>query len=165
MVGRVLAHVGRGREQQQVAGGPAEARIPGVRGRAAGQRLRQPVSPGLARAPVVRGCRQLVGLVEDDQVVGFHIGVAERIEDACARQRVNRDDRKVARSSLERIAGLAARAGPCRRRHVRAGRDPERQAKERPQLPLPVAYQPCRRREQHAPDAPCESMSHTTARS
>ena len=167
MVGGVLPHVGRRGQQQEVAGGPAEAgvlgawgRVPGVwratgvRGRAAGQRLRQAVPPGLARAPVVCGGRQLVGLVEDDQVVGFDVGIAQRAEDAFARQRVDRDDRQVTRPSLERIAGRAARAGPGRRRHIRPSHDPERQAKERPQLPLPVADQPCRGRDQHATDPP-----------
>ncbi len=105
--------------------------------------------------------RQLVRFVEDDQVVGFHLGVAECAEDAFARQRVDRDDRQVARSSLERTAGLTACAGPGRRRHVRPAQDPERQAKERPQLSLPVADQPCRGRDQHATDAPArEHVAH-----
>ena len=96
VVREVLAHVRRGGQQQQVVAGPVE-RPAGVADRDARQRLGDPVAVGLADGEVGLAVRaELVGLVEDDQVVGLDAGLLEPGERALAGQGVDADDEPVA---------------------------------------------------------------------
>ena len=138
VIGRVLAHVRRCREQQQVPRRPPQAGEPAVGSRAAGQRLGQLVAPPLADAAALGGGAQLVRLVEHHQVVGSRGRCAQRRERPLAGQGVERHDGEVAVRPPERIPG--------------AGGDAEAEAKEGAQLALPVADQAGRRDDEHAPD-------------
>ena len=116
-----------------------------VGGRGAGQRLGQPVAVGLAHAEVgFAPGRQLVRLVEDDQVVGGGGRIGEPAERALAGQGVDAGDDQVAAGRQERVAGAG----------IGAAGDAERQPEQGPHLPLPVADQPRRRHDQHAADQP-----------
>ena len=71
VVGVVLAHVRGGRQQQQVLRGPGELPTVLVVGLRTGQGFGQPVPVRLAHPEVrLAVSRQLVGFVEDDEVVG-----------------------------------------------------------------------------------------------
>ena len=131
VVGRVLAHVRRRGEQQQVPGAPAEAGevpFPGG-GPDAGQRFGQPVAAGGGDPAGVDPGAQFVRLVEDHEVVGADGLGAERLEGGLAGEGVQRDDGQVAARVVERAA-LA---------EVRPGDDAEAEAEEFPQFALPVA--------------------------
>ena len=141
----VLAHVRSGRQQQQVLRGPRELPPILVVGLGAGQGLGQPVAARLAHPEVrltVR--RQLVSLVEDDEVVGVGLRVLEVAEHALPGQGVDADDDEVALRAEEGVAG--ARLG--------AADDTEGQAEEGAHLPLPVADQAGRGHDEHAPQEP-----------
>ena len=145
VVGEVLPHVRRRRQQQEVGGRPAEV-PPRPVGRQARQRLGEAVAVGLVDGEVLTPVGgQLVRLVEDHEVVRRRPrrgGVAQPSERALAGQRVDADDHPVALRPRERVA--AAR--------VVAPDDAERQREERPQLALPVADEPGRRHDQDPPD-------------
>ena len=151
VVGRVLAHVGRRGQQQQVLRRPAEAGVPARGTGAPGQRLGELVPPALAHAVLLLDHAQLVGLVEDDEVVGGYAGLPHRVERPLAGQGVERHDDEVALGSAERV--LRRRAIRALAGRARAGRDTEPQPEQRTQLALPVADEPGRRHDEHAADS------------
>ncbi len=154
MPGRVLAHVRRGGQQQQVARAPAQAGEAALGAGATGQRLGEPVAAGLAGAPPLPGGGQLVRLVEDRQIVGGDAGAPQPVERRAAGQRVERDDDQVAVRPAERVAGAG----------VGAGDDAEAEPEQRPQLPLPVADQTGGRRDDHPFDPSAqEHLAHGEA--
>ncbi len=105
VVGEVLAHVGRGRQQQQVGAGPVQ-RPAGLAGRDAGQGLGDPIAVGLADGEVgLTVGPELVGLVEDGQVVGLDTRLLEPGEGPLAGQGIDADDHPVAAVARERVAG------------------------------------------------------------
>ena len=138
----VLALVRRGGEQQQMVGCPRQ-RPRLIQAADAGQGLGQAVAIGLADAQVVAAVgRQLVGLVEDHQVVGHDAWLLQAGEHLRARQRVDADDDAVAAVADERVGVLGI--GP--------GDDAELQAEERREFALPVADQAGGRNDQHPLD-------------
>ena len=154
VVGRILAHVRRGGEQQKVSHAPRQAAVLARRGGAARQRFRQLVALRLVDAAPHRLRRQLVRFVEHHQVVGRGLGAAQPVEGGAAGQRVQRHDGQVAPLALERVAGAG----------VLPRNDAELQAKQRAQFALPVPHQARRRHHQHAPDAASrEHLAHRQA--
>ncbi len=132
IVGIVLAHVGRGRHQQQVAVLP-------------GDLLRHLVAARLVYRQVrVKSGTQLVGLVKDDQVVRRRCQV--RFAHPVAPQRVHTDDGQVAAWVGERVAVLG----------IGAREDAKAQAEEIAQLALPVAHQAGGRDDEHPLDEPAQ---------
>ena len=125
--------------------GPPGQRPRRVQSRNAGQRLGQPVPIRLADAQVVAAIRrQLVGLVEDHQVVRHDGRFPEAGEHLGASQRVDADDDLIAVFADERVRVLG----------VGAADNAELQVEQRPQLALPVADQPRGRDDQDPPDQP-----------
>ena len=154
MVGRILAHVRGGGQQQQMAGAPAQTGVVAVGRGATGQGFRQSIAAGLADAMVLRGRRQLVRLVENHQVVGGNVGAAQPFEDAFPRQGVQGDDHSVAALAAERVASSG----------VRTADNAKRQLEQGAQLPLPIAHQAGRRHDEHPPDAaPAQHFPHGQA--
>ena len=151
VVGRVLAHVRRGAQQQEMARAPAQAGETTFGSGAAGQRLGELVAAGLAGAPALPRGGQLVGLVEDRQIVGGHRGAPQPLEHGVAGQRVQRHDDQIAIRFRERVAGTRRAAGD----------DPESKPEQRPQLPLPVADQTGGRHDDHPLDpSPRQHLAH-----
>ena len=114
VVGRILAHVRRGGEQQQmIARAKAGRRSRSPAGRSRRQRFRQLVALRLVDAAPHRLCRQLVRFVEHHQVVGRGLGAAQRGRRRLPRASVSRrDDGQVASFSR----GTGCRRGRPRRR-------------------------------------------------
>ena len=145
----VLAHVGRGREQQQVLRAPGQlpTRAKSLDAR---QCLGQLVAIGLADTEVRLAVgRQLVALVEDNQIVGDYLGLLEPGEHPAATQRVHAHDDQIAVRADERVAGLG----------LAAFDHPERQAEQDVHFPFPVPDQTGRRDDEDAPDQPpCQHL-------
>ena len=111
----------------------------------AGERFRQPVAVRFPYPEIrLTICRQLVGLVKDDQIVGFCCRLLEAAKQAVPGQGVDADDEQVAVGAEEGIAGP----------RVGTADDAKRQAKQDAHFPLPVADQTGGRHDQHAPDKP-----------
>ena len=109
------------------------------------QRLGQLVAVGLADAEVRLAVgRQLVALVEDNQIVGDDLGLLEPGEHPAAAQRVHAHDDQVAVRANERIARLGLAAFD----HA------ERQAEQDVHFPFPVSDQAGGRDDEDAPDQP-----------
>ena len=154
MVGRVLAHVRRGGEQQHVAARPRQPGEIAVRRGATGQGFGQLVAKRLARPAILRRSGQFVRFIEDHEIIGWGVGTAQSGKQTLADQRIQRDDDQVAARAAKGVAG--ARVGP--------GDDAERQSKQRAHLPLPVADEAGRRHDKHAPNAPPgEHLAHRQA--
>ena len=111
VVGRVPAHVRRRGEQEQVPHRPTETAVAPGRGGAAGKRFRKLVAPRLVDASALGGGAQLVRLVEDREIVGRHVRIAQRVEHPLAGQGVDRHDHEVACGSHQRIAHPHVRSG------------------------------------------------------
>ena len=103
MVRRILAHVGRGRQEQEMMRRPLEARpvglrraafvsvpLPGARrpGRTPRQRLGELVALGLAGSRSFAGGAQLVRFVEDHEVVGCSARIGQPGESGAPAKRV-----------------------------------------------------------------------------
>ena len=134
VIREILAHVRRGRQQQQVVAGPRE-RPPRNAPRDTRQRLGDAVAVGLADGEVGLAVgAELVRLVEDAEVIRFDSGILKPGERAIAPEGIDADDDQVAGRPREGIARL----------RVRAADDVEVEPEQRPQFPLPVADQPRR---------------------
>jgi len=127
----VLALVRRRRQQKDVVRRPRQPpRL--VRAAHAGDGLGQLVALGLANTQIVAAIhRQLVGFIENHQVIRHHAWFAEAGEHARARERVHADDQAIAALADERV-GVAG---------VRPGDDRELQAEQRGKLAMPVPDQ------------------------
>ena len=109
------------------------------------QGLGQLVAVGLADAKVRLAVgRQLVALVEDDQIVGHDLRLLEAGEHPAAAQRVHADDDQVALRPDERVARLGFVALD----------DAEWQAEQDVHFAFPVAHQAGGRNDENAPDQP-----------
>ena len=146
VVGEILAHVGRRRQQQYVRRRPADA-PPFVVHREPGQRFGESVALGLADAGIrIAVGGQLVGLVEHHEVVGARGTRGHRLahpgNHALAREGIDAHDEAVALRPDEWVS----RAG------VGAARDTERETEQRAHLAFPVADEPGRRHHEDARD-------------
>ena len=132
--------MGRGGQQQQVLGVPGQ--LPAViAGVDAGHGLRQLVAGRLARAQVAATVAgQLVGLVEDNQLIGRNARFLQPRKHPFTRQRVDADDDAVAAGANEGIGAPGVLAADNR----------EGQVEQHLHLALPVAHQPSGRYDQHA---------------
>ncbi len=148
-VGVILAHVRRRREKQQVPGAPAQAPA-GFPGGDPGQGLGHPVAAGPPDAQLLVPIRrELVGLVEDHEIVGLYPRVLQAPEGALGGQGVQTDDHLVGRGPQERIAGPS----------VAAADDSEPEAEETVEFALPVPDQAGRRDDQDSPhQAPAQHL-------
>ena len=151
VIGVVLAHMRRRGKQQQMPRRPGKRPAVVVRV-GARQGFRQPVAVGLPHPevrPPVGG--QLVGLVEDDEVVGRGRRFPQPAEHARAGQGVEAGDRQVALQPGEGVSGAC----------VVAGGDAEPEPEQVPHLPAPVADEAGGRDDEHPPrEAPRQHLAH-----
>ena len=138
VIGKILSHMRRRGQKQEVRRGPAEIPAGIVRGQA-GHRFGETIPAGLANVEVLVAVgRQLVGFVEHDDVVGPRgsrgDGFAHPREHPLGRERVDADDEAIAFRPGERVSAAG----------VGAARDPELKAEQRAHLAFPVAHQPGR---------------------
>ena len=138
-VGEALAHVRCSGKQQQMPGSPAEPAKGTTRVGADSQRFGQLVSESSLDPDTPFTHAQLVGLVENDKVVGRTTRSAKSLEHGLPCQGVHGDDDAIASCAAERVA-------PTR---VGAGDDPEVQPKQGLELPPPVAHETRGRHDQH----------------
>ena len=155
IVGIILSHVRRRRQQEQVLRRPGKFPARPVR-LGTSQGFRQPVAVRLAYPEIrlaVGG--ELVGFVEDDEVIGLGLRLPETAERAFPGQGVEADDGQVARRSEKGVVGAC----------VDAADDAERQAEQAAHFPLPVADQTGRRHDEHAAhQPPRQHFTHVQAR-